>query len=221
MTEQKWMAGTLPNPLINFVSKRVSDRKKRLAAVACCRRFVHLSSSARVAKALDVSERFADQQATQAELRRAQRGAGDVCKRKGVVPKVLGWAAEAAASSIMHGYWLTHCLAQLISAAAWLNIRMAGERRIQCKLIRDIFGNPFRPVFFDPAWRTPTVVVLAQAAYDERILPAGTLDAACLAVLADALEDADCDNADILSHLRGPGPHVRGCWCVDLLLNKV
>jgi hypothetical protein len=61
---------------------------------------------------------------------------------------------------------------------------------------------------------------MAQTAYDERILPAGTLDPDRLAVLADALEDAGCDNADILSHLRGPGPHVRGCWVVDLLLGK-
>ena len=62
--------------------------------------------------------------------------------------------------------------------------------------------------------------VLATAAYEERILPAGTLDSDRLAVLADALEDAGCDNEDILSHLRGPGPHVRGCWVVDLLLGK-
>jgi hypothetical protein len=41
-----------------------------------------------------------------------------------------------------------------------------------------------------------------------------------LPVLADALEDAGCDNADILGHLRGPGPHARGCWVVDLLLGK-
>jgi hypothetical protein len=61
---------------------------------------------------------------------------------------------------------------------------------------------------------------LAQAAYDERTVPAGTLDPARLAVLADALEDAGCDNADILSHLRGTGPHVRGCWAVDLVLGR-
>ena len=87
-------------------------------------------------------------------------------------------------------------------------------------LLREIVGNPFRPVALDPAWRTPSVVSLAQAAYEERILPGGTLDSERLAVLADALEEAGCDNADILSHLRGPGPHVRGCWVVDLLLGK-
>src|SRR5262249_39116367 len=70
----------------------------------------------------------------------------------------------------------------------------------QAVLIRDSFGNPFRPVALDPAWRTSTVAALATAAYEERILPAGTLDPDRLAVLADALEDAACDNSDILSH---------------------
>ena len=65
------------------------------------------------------------------------------------------------------------------------------------------------------------MVALARAAYDQRELPAGTLDTARLAVLADALEDAGCANADILNHCRRPGVHVRGCWAVDLLLGKV
>jgi hypothetical protein len=64
------------------------------------------------------------------------------------------------------------------------------------------------------------LVALAQAAYDQRELPAGTLDPTRLAVLADALEEAGCDQADLLSHLRDPGPHVRGCWVIDLLLGK-
>ena len=71
-----------------------------------------------------------------------------------------------------------------------------------------------------PSWLIPTVTNLAHAAYDERTMPSGELDLACLAVLSDALEEAGCDNEDILNHLRSPGPHVRGCWAVDLLLEK-
>ena len=81
-------------------------------------------------------------------------------------------------------------------------------------------GNPFRPVTLAPGWQTPEVVALAQAAYDQRELPAGQLDPARLAVLADAVEEAGCADADPLGHLRGPGPHVRGCWAVDLLLGR-
>ena len=87
-------------------------------------------------------------------------------------------------------------------------------------ILREVFGNPFRPVALDPGWRTISVLALAKAAYEERSLPVGTLDPARLAVLADALEDAGCNNADILAHLRSPESHVRGCWAVDLLLGR-
>jgi len=80
-------------------------------------------------------------------------------------------------------------------------------------LFRCIFGNPFRPVALDPAWRTEAVVGLATGIYADRAFDR-------LPVLADALEDAGCANADVLGHCRGPGPHARGCWVVDLLLGK-
>jgi hypothetical protein len=83
-----------------------------------------------------------------------------------------------------------------------------------------VFGNPFRPVPLDPTWRTPAVVQLAQAAYEERSLPSGVLDPDRLVVLSDALEEAGCTDQAILGHLRGPGPHCRGCWCVDFLTGR-
>jgi hypothetical protein len=89
----------------------------------------------------------------------------------------------------------------------------------QADLLRDLFGNPFRPVTLDPAWLTPTVTGMAQAAYQERDLPSGHLDPARLAVLADALEEVGADRA-LLDHLRSTGPHIRGCFVVDVLLGK-
>ena len=93
-----------------------------------------------------------------------------------------------------------------------------------CPIIRDIFGHPFRPLRpLDPAllnWNNGTIANLAQAAYEERILPAGTLDPALLAVLGDALEEAGCTDAQLLGHLRSPGPHVRGCYALDFVLGK-
>jgi predicted component of type VI protein secretion system len=70
------------------------------------------------------------------------------------------------------------------------------------------------------SWRDGTVIKMAKAAYEQRLMPSVELDPALLAVLADALEESGCDNQEMLTHLRGPGPHVRGCWVVDLLLGK-
>jgi hypothetical protein len=87
-------------------------------------------------------------------------------------------------------------------------------------LLRDILGNHFRPPSIAPDWLTPTVTGLAAVAYEERFLPSGELDNVRLAVLADALEEAGCADPDLLGHLRALGPHVRGCWVVDLILGK-
>ncbi|HYT92794.1 MAG TPA: hypothetical protein VEL76_29020 [Gemmataceae bacterium] len=115
-------------------------------------------------------------------------------------------------SALNSGQWEVRDLEQSMATGA--------ERPIQAALIRCVFGNPFRPVSVDPAWLTPPVVHLAQAAYEQRTLPEGSLDTTLLTILADALEEAGCTNADILTHLRGPGPHVRGCWPIDLILRK-
>jgi hypothetical protein len=88
------------------------------------------------------------------------------------------------------------------------------EGEAQIPLLRDIFGNPFRPATFDPAWRTSTVVAFARQMYESR-------DFGAMPILADALQDAGCDSDDILNHCREPGPHLRGCWVVDLVLGKV
>jgi hypothetical protein len=91
--------------------------------------------------------------------------------------------------------------------------RVEAEMSWQVAVLRDIFGNPFHPVSLDPSWVTSTVATLAQQMYDSR-------DFTPMPILADALMDAGCDNADVLDHCRGSGPHVRGCWVVDLLLGK-
>jgi hypothetical protein len=87
-------------------------------------------------------------------------------------------------------------------------------------LVREVFANPFRSASLAPSCQTATVHSLAQSAYDERQLPAGVLDSDRLAVLSDALEEAGSTGAELVEHLRGPGPHVRGCWVVDFCLGK-
>jgi len=96
--------------------------------------------------------------------------------------------------------------------AMWNDTR-AREWSLHAGLLRDIFGNPFRLVTIDPSWRTSTVTNLAAAIYDERAFDR-------LPILADALEDSGCTNADLLNHCRQAGVHVRGCWALDLVLGK-
>jgi hypothetical protein len=90
---------------------------------------------------------------------------------------------------------------------------MDRESAAQADLVRCIVPNPFRPVAFPPDWRTSTAVALARGMYDAR-------DFAPAPILADALEDAGCADPDVLGHLRGPGPHARGCWVVDEVLGR-
>jgi hypothetical protein len=95
-----------------------------------------------------------------------------------------------------------------------LRRQLSGER---CALLRCVFGNPFRPARIDPfwlRWRGGLVASMAQRMYEAR-------DFADLPVLADALEEAGCDNEEVLVHLHKQGAvHVRGCFVLDLLLNK-
>jgi hypothetical protein len=92
----------------------------------------------------------------------------------------------------------------------------AAERAKLAEVIREVFGNPFRPVLLEPAWvrwKQGTVRKLAQMIYEARVFHH-------LPVLADALEEAGCTQGDILAHCRRPGDHVLGCWVLDRLLDR-
>jgi hypothetical protein len=99
-----------------------------------------------------------------------------------------------------------------VATFAW-RVVSHGETVIHADLLRDIFGNPFRSVALDRAWLTSTVVALARGIYADRAFDRMT-------ILADALQDAGCDNEDVLNHCRVEGPHVRGCWVIDLLTGR-
>ncbi len=100
--------------------------------------------------------------------------------------------------------------------------RREAERAEQAALCRDLF-RPFRVPAIDPAWlrwEGGLVPRLADAAYEQRFLPEGTLEPNRLRVLADALEDAGCACPELLGHLREPGRHHRGCWALDLVMGR-
>jgi hypothetical protein len=210
MTEAEWLACTDPQEMLWFLRGKPSDRKLRLFSCACSRRVWHQMTDWRSRAAVEVAERYADAHATGAEL----QAAGDA------VP--LGRPADNLARDAAD----LGCSASLAIDCA-LESAAARTRRATGRALAQLLRELVQPFPTSPAinseclsWQGGTVVRLAQAAYEERQLPSGHLDNARLAVLADALEEAGCDNADILTHLRGPGPHVRGCWALDRLLGK-
>jgi hypothetical protein len=205
--------------MVHYLHGRVSDRKLRLFGCACCRGVWDLLTEECFRIAIEVAERFVDNRASKKELADAKKVSGAALAQsglRGVTGRpycALGAAWSSTRTPV--GSAAEYPLWVLTSEA---------DRERHVSLLRDLFGNPFRPPpAIEPAWLTwnnGTVVRLAAAAYEERALPSGELDVGRLAVLADALEEAGCTDADLLGHLRGPGPHVRGCWSVDLLLGK-
>ncbi len=122
---------------------------------------------------------------------------------------LIGQDAHNAAHTAFS--WATELQRTLRSAVRFGLIQ---EVPHQVGLLRDIFGNPFFPMTLDLEWLTSTVTALGRQMYESR-------DFTAMPILADALQDAGCENDDILTHCRGPGSHVRGCWVVDLVLGKV
>jgi hypothetical protein len=173
-----------------------------------------------------VAERYADGLADAAELATAELAALEARQEeKGLVVVGAGvqvppWCLHTFAELSDHDHpqpaWSFALAATLMPRVVQATAEHGPEDRAQASLVRDIFGNPFRPITLASASRTPAVVSLARAAYDERQLPSGNLDPARLAVLADALEELGAP-AELATHLRGPGPHVRGCHVLDLL----
>ncbi len=214
MTESDWATSTDVTAMLAFLRDRgASDRKLRLFAVACCRGTgppVHQHDLGRgeverLWRAIRVAEQFADgsPQVTAADLEMAYITADFRFEDAGA----LAWAYHATAnpSAWAAAFDVVRCL----DDACWDE----GEANYGTACLKDIFGNPFHTAAFDPSWRTVTVVALARHQYEAR-------DFSAMPVMADALEDAGCTSEVMLSHCRGDGPHVRGCWVVDAVLGK-
>jgi hypothetical protein len=241
VTEADWNSCTDPQKMLEFLRGKVSDRKLRLFACACCRQVWHLLDR-QGRTIVKVAEDFAEGKAPQQKLSKAnaaaQAAAGharwDVpsdasspsawAAASGAARSTAQKAGQAAAQKAVRTAVYDEDTRDDPGNNPWDNAWNAAEKEVhkaQAALLRDIV--PFQPVSISPvilAWNDQTIPKLVQTIYEERELPSGHLDPERLAVLADALEEAGCDNADILGHLRGPGPHTRGCWPLDLLLGK-
>jgi hypothetical protein len=245
MTEEQWRACDDPNAMLHFLrgGSHPTSRKAKLFAVAACRRVWHLLPDERTRQAVEVAERFADGEATRTELAASQAAIRGV--QLDTARRAAGTAAASAArhaAGVQRHYSTWNAVGDACWAAARATVGLPGdgpkgepsawavvraEEVVQAALLRDILGPlPFHTPRLDPRWRTPLLLSLARAAYQERVAPEASrpgwlvLDPARLLVLADALEDAGADELAILEHLRGAGQHVRGCWCVDLVLDR-
>ncbi len=205
MTEEEWLACEDPGPMLDSLAGRARAEKLRVFAFACHSRVSRLLVKERTRSGIEEAL-----QAVLYGLPGAPRRVAETAARVRLAAANDTDAARRAAPG------------EEIQAAraAWAAALAAGsaERKAQADLVRCLFGLIlFRPLpRLDPAWLVwegGTIPNIARSAYEERAFDR-------LPVLADALEEAGCDAAELLAHLRGPGPHARGCWALDLLLGK-
>jgi hypothetical protein len=234
INEADWLDCTDPQKMLEFLRGKTRNRKPRLFAIACCRRIWILMHDQSSQVAFEVAERFAEGETDEEELAVARRRAQEVSNAFWETYRATGGFSDyvlyvsADAANLITGLLAGPSVRRAASLAAYASSHITpdkglSEKTHQVALLRDLFGNPFRPILLDPAWltwRDGTIPRLAQVIYESRQLPSGHLDRDRLAVLGDALEDSGCSDPDILGHCRGPGPHVRGCWVVDLFLGK-
>jgi hypothetical protein len=183
-----WLTCTDPTAMLEFLRGKASDRKLRLFACAFWRwQSGNLQDKERdtLRELVGRAERIADTGKW-----------GKILQSQRILPLYKrAWDAAKKTAN---------------TSSEWKNISMS---RLQCDLLRDIFGNPVRSITLKRAWLTHTVVSLSKAIYNDR-----TFDH--LPIVGDALEEVGCVDAAILEHCRGPGPHARGCHVVDLILGK-
>jgi len=241
MNQRQWRESGDPKEMLEHVWVDMTPRQLRLFSCACCRELCwDLIAPGPGRRAVEIAERHADGLAEPGELDAAMKAVRRYTWELEVVVRHPGpfrhpeWSADlewkfpaaqaalAATCERPYPFDTTHAVSACVQGN-WPLGRYRGPEYLKAfgqakakvtRLLRDVFGNPFRPLTLEPNWLTGTVVSLARAIYEVRTF-------ADLPILADALEDAGCNNEEILSHCRRwKGPHVRGCWVLDRILGK-
>jgi hypothetical protein len=230
VTEQDWLDLEGSDPWAVWRSMPCPDdgpnRKELLLVAHLVRQVMDQMTDPSFVAAIDAGEKFADGLLSEnhmweahkqayavwdsvAQPHEAAQEAANVARRflysQGETAEMMIGAAASRAAHLAEGQGQEPEIVRHQAAEAMLSLIR--------RLINEVHGNPFRPVTVHPAWQTITVVGLAQAIYDER-------DFDRMPILGDALEEAGCTDAEVLKHCRQPGEHIRGCWVVDLILNK-
>ncbi len=215
MTERQWDECQNPEAMLAQLRGGASDRKLRLFACACCAGLLHLARGPDVGRLLAVALAFADEQAAEGDLLAAverarlypMMDAPIMAELTRAVPLDLGMFAFYPSGMIREPE---------IEDPGADQGGTSEEQRRQAALVQCVFGNPLRTVSFDPTirrWNGGAAVALAKEMYAAR-------DFGRAPLLADMLEDAGATDAHLLEHLRGPGPHARGCFAIDLVLGR-
>lgn len=212
MTEAEWLANTCAYDLLmrEPLNRTASLRKARLCGLAFCNLVKEKLPNDACRKLLEMMEIYMEGGIKYKDIQVQRRLV------ENETLSVVGWSSESEKWNL----WCWNAIQNVtdrdrgkVMSCLSSSSHLDPDQSASLGLVYDIFGNPFRPVAIDPAWRTSTVLALAQQMYESR-------DFVPIPILADALQDAGCENDNILNHCRSEGPHVRGCWVVDLLLGK-
>ncbi|HEY1067634.1 MAG TPA: hypothetical protein VGE52_16035 [Pirellulales bacterium] len=233
MEPPTWLTDFCVNDMLGMLPRPPSERKLRLVCCASVRRFGdHLAEFEISRRAIEMAESLADGECdprdaalTETDAERAARAIDEPKRRR--VPS----AAHLCLRPMNIGrasFVLGFCADSVYRGNPWStgtynsegSDKLHAERLAQTRLLRDVFRNPEAANAVDWEGRSETLLALAAVAYQQRLLPSGHIDPVILAVLADAVEECGCPDQEIAEHLRTAGPHVRGCWALDLVLGK-
>jgi hypothetical protein len=220
MTEEQWHSTTDLQAMLEFLKEQARPRKFRLFACACLRQLHDRTDDLHFRRTVALAERYVEGDCDRESFRTAFRRAWPNGWERARIGALT--AIDPLERDLYH--WrcleLANEVVDLLSRGVrkgWYSAptdRKSKPSRIdQVALLREVFGDPFRPAVFAPQWRTGDVVTLA-----ESIAREGTFED--LPVLADALEEAGCSETEVLTHLRRGGRHVLGCWALDLVRGR-
>jgi hypothetical protein len=212
MTEADWLASSSPIALLSYLNADGSSRK--LLLYTCALGTLHPEPLSETLRGwfMAVEAVLTDEALANAPDER-QAAALHECSHLANRGPSKSRAYHAVLCHVVARQWVDDRRFGVILERSRV-LGLSRMRQTAAGLVRELYGNPFRPVTFSPEWRTSTAVAIAQQMYESR-------DLSAMPILADALQDAGCDNDDILTHCRDAiATHVRGCWVVDLVLDK-
>jgi hypothetical protein len=222
---QEWLNAKSPDPMFDYLDnlgRKLSPRRLRLFGIACCRRIWDTVTDADSRRAVLLAEAMVRGEAAPEEVASLRAHMND--KRQAIArgenpTRANLWCVGAAENLLQDDQ---DYLGKATTPAGggdllrvWYCVRAAVPwdsevSQAQADLLREVVGNPFCPVHFEPGWRTPAAVALARAIESQ--------DFDRMPELAEALAAAGCDNPRVLAHCRRKSGHVRGCWVLDALL---